>query len=188
MFVNTTSRFLLCCKKRTDWAPSDTVCSIEPRQLELLSPFNSSNSIILSPNTIFLLFHLISRAVRVIPLHPERRLIVYFCLCGMFHKGHRAFVKDSGALRRLHSCLYTDPYLMHQIVVCVWNYVINGLCFQLFAPLSSPRHQHCMPARVCLCVCGSFVCKCKNSSACVDPESHQPLDKPPFAPPAFLFH
>lgn len=109
------------------------------------------------PNTIFLLFHLISSTERVIPLHPEKPLIIYFCFCpcGMFLKGHRAIVKDRAELQRLLPCLYTDSYLMHvsDCGVCEVMCVFNCLCLHL-----------CM---CCVSVCAAEISSSRVAAVCV---------------------
>lgn len=98
----------VCASRQRTTCLCDTVLSCSRRR-----PSMALTQLFFPPNTIFLLFHLISSSERVIPLHPGKPLIIYFCFCrrGMFRKVTAALRRTEPSLWGRSPCLYTVFYL-----------------------------------------------------------------------------
>lgn len=118
---------------------------LSPSSCTRQCPSIALTQLLVPPNTIFLLFHLISSTERIIPLHPEKPLIIYFCFgpCGTFlRKVSVPLWRIDAALPRLLVCLYTDLYLMHALDC--------GACVRV-------RWCVRLIAFVCTCACAASV-------------------------------
>ena len=115
-----------------------TAAAARERRTGRRCPSLAPTQLFVPPNTIFFpLFHLISGAEHLIPLHPGQPPIIYFCFClrRVFPKGHRAIVRD-GVVAAVEVC--TDSYQCVCVCVCV------KLCATLIA-------------FVCSCACAASV-------------------------------